>query len=338
MVVPSPPFEEVFALADVIVLGEDPSDSIAEVGEFVERRGGGFVIVDRLLPRVRAYRENGSLEAGFGRFGDGPWEFRRIRSVAETADGRIVVTGRQNGALTYLAPDLTPHSMLLIEDYVPRMLLPFGRDIVFSGLRSDIDPTQMDGNYHRLVDSVVTWSSWKTLVGKKPYWGALGSLQSAVAGDSVYVMAGLLYPATILNGAGDSVGTIGTPSPGFRRVPEIEPGAFAYTTEEGPAAQAGNPMKRLIESFDLVTSLDIVDGDYLVFTVGKLDERRPWFPFKELDVSVEAYDRHTGEKLFEDVPLPDGSKVLGGGRYLYVLLNPDIPPWRIARYELLPDR
>ena len=36
-------------------------------------------------------------------------------------------------------------------------------------------------------------------------------------------------------------------------------------------------MKRLIESFDLVTSLDIVDGDYLVFTVGKLDESRSWF-------------------------------------------------------------
>ena len=148
--VPSPPFEEVFALAEIIELGEDPSDSIAEVGEFFERRGGGFVIGDRLLPRVRSYRKDGSLEAGFGRFGDGPWEFRRIRSVAEVADGRIVVTGAQNGALTYLAPDLTPDSMLLIEDYVPRTLLPFGRDIVFSGLRTDIDVSEMDGNYHRL--------------------------------------------------------------------------------------------------------------------------------------------------------------------------------------------
>ena len=112
MEVPSPPFDEVFALAEVIVLGEEPSDSIAEVGEFFERRDGGFVIGDRLLPRVRSYREDGSLEAGFGRFGDGPWEFRRILSVAEVADGRIAVTGAQGRALTYLAPDLTPHSML----------------------------------------------------------------------------------------------------------------------------------------------------------------------------------------------------------------------------------
>ena len=37
MEVPSPPFDEVFALAEVIVLGEEPSHSIAEVGEFFGR-------------------------------------------------------------------------------------------------------------------------------------------------------------------------------------------------------------------------------------------------------------------------------------------------------------
>ena len=322
-------------MVEVIELGEDPSDSIAAIGEFVERRDGGFVIADRYLPRVRTYRADGTLEAGFGRFGDGPWEFRRIRSVAEMADGRIVVTGAQNGSLTYLASDLTPDSTSVIENHVPQMVLPMGREIVFSGLRTDIDVTQMDGNFHRLVDGAVAWTSWKSLVGRQPYWGALGSLHAAVRGDSLYVLAGLLYPATILNGAGDSVGTIGTLPAGFRRVPEIEAGAFAYTSEEGPAAQAGNPIKRLIERFDLVTSMDVVGGDYLVFTVGRLDPARPWFPFRELDVSVEAYDRHTGRKLFENVRLPEGSKVLGGGRYLHVLLNPDIPPWLIARYELL---
>ena len=90
------------------MLGEDPADSIAEVGPFFEKRDGGFVIADRLLPRVRTYRQDGSLQAGFGRFGEGPWEFHRIRGVTETADGRIVVTGAPNGALTYLKRG--PHS------------------------------------------------------------------------------------------------------------------------------------------------------------------------------------------------------------------------------------
>ena len=331
---PSPPFEEVFELAEVVVLGESPSDSIAEVGEFFERRDGGFIIADRLLPRVRTYGEDGSLGAGFGRFGDGPWEFRTIRGVAEVTDGRIAVTGAQNGAVTYLNPDLTPHSMLLIEEFTSSMLLPFGRDLVFTGRARDVNMVaEMDGIFHRLVGSSVAWSSWNTLAASKPYWNALGGLHGAAAGDSVYVMAGLLYPATILSAAGDSVGSIGTPSPDFRRVPELEPGALAFTGGEDAAVQAGTVMKRLIESFDLVTGMDLVD-DYLVFTVGRHDPAKPWFPFEQLDVYVEAYDRHTGEKLFENVPLPEGSKVLGGGRYLYVLLNPEFPPWRIAKYEL----
>jgi len=82
-IVASPPFDEVFELAEIIELGEDPADSIAEVGVFVERQDGGFIIGDWILPRVRTYTDDGSLEAGFGRFGDGPWELQRISGVAE---------------------------------------------------------------------------------------------------------------------------------------------------------------------------------------------------------------------------------------------------------------
>ena len=53
------------------------------VGTFLERRAGGFVIADRLLPRIRSYGEDGRLEAAFGRFGDGPFEFRQVSSLAK---------------------------------------------------------------------------------------------------------------------------------------------------------------------------------------------------------------------------------------------------------------
>lgn len=52
--VPSPPFDEIFALAETVELAEAPSDSIAQIGRFQERRDGGFLISDRLLPRLRA--------------------------------------------------------------------------------------------------------------------------------------------------------------------------------------------------------------------------------------------------------------------------------------------
>lgn len=71
-----------------------------------------------------------------------------------------------------------------------------------------------------------------------------------------------------------------------------------------------------------------------VYYVHRLDPTKPFPPFKWLNTSVDVYDRHTGAKLYEDVPLPDGSEVLGGGRFLYLLTNREEPPWRIAKLRL----
>ena len=333
--VPTPPFEEVFQLAEVIELEDDPIDSIAEVGILLERRGGGFVMSDRLRPRVRTYAENGELEAAFGRFGDGPWEFRRISGLAETAAGGIVVSA-SDSRLTYLHADLTRDSLVTLDGHVFGRLVAFENDILFSGYTPENTPDRrrgigpQGGIFHRLADNKVAWSSWTTPAFEKPYWGSMGGLATATAGDSLFIMASLLYPATILNGAGDSVGTIGQPSPSFRRIPEIPAGYFAFRAGEAPDA---NRMQRLLESYDLVSRMDVVDGDYMVFTLARPDPTKlP--PIREIHTVVEAYDRHTGAKLFEDVALPEGSKIVGGGRYLYVLLNPDIPPWRVGKYRL----
>ena len=90
--VPSPPFDEIFALAETVELAEAPSDSIAQIGRFQERRSGGFLISDALLPRLRAYSDDGALDAAFGRFGDGPWEFREISGFS----GRIAASSWRN--------------------------------------------------------------------------------------------------------------------------------------------------------------------------------------------------------------------------------------------------
>lgn len=162
----------------------------------------------------------------------------------------------------------------------------------------------------------------------------MGGLATAAAGDSLFIMASLLYPATILNGAGDSIGTIGQPSSSFRRIPEIPAGYFAFREGETPDP---NRMRDLLASYDLALRIDVVGDDYLVFTVGRPDETSLPPGLRFFHTHVEAYDRHTGAKLFEDVALPEGSKVVGGGRFLYVLLNADIPPWRIGKYRLVFD-
>jgi len=331
--VASPPFAEVFELAEVIELGEHPADSIAEIGVFVERRDGGFIIGDRFLPRVRTYARDGSLEAGFGRFGDGPWEFRRIDGVAEMPSGRIVVVSWRNPGLTYLTGELARDTIVPLNGYVVFDVLSFGSDLVLEAVGEEFlaeGRPDENGHYHRYVDGGVVWSNWQSPLLDKPYWGGLtgGTKGEVTAGDSLFIMTALLYPATIYGASGDSVGTIGVPSASFRQIPEIEPGAYSSFSPQG------QDFGDLVGAFDLVPRIDVVGSDHMVFTLGTLDEAMPYPPFRVLHTRLEVYDRHTGTKLYEDVPLPDGVKVLGGGRYLYVLQNPDIPPWRIAKYRL----
>ncbi|MXX54625.1 MAG: hypothetical protein F4205_05880 [Gemmatimonadetes bacterium] len=340
-VVPSPPFDEVFQLEEVIELGDDPVDPVATVGIFLERRDGGFLMGDGLRPRVRTYSETGELQAAFGRFGDGPWEFRRIIGLAETPAGGVVVSAG-DARLTYLHADLAEDSLFTLDGHVFGRLVAFQDDVLFTGytpentaeLQSLGVARQQVGIFHRLADGQVLWSSWTTPARDKPYWGAMGSLATAAAGDSLFIMASLLYPATILNGAGDSIGTIGQPSSSFRRIPEIPAGYFAFREGETPDP---NRMRDLLASYDVALRIDVLADDYLVFTVGRPDETSLPPGLRFFHTHVEAYNRHTGAKLFEDVALPEGSKVVGGGRYLYVLLIPDIPPWRVAKYRLVPN-
>lgn len=331
--VPSPPFDEVFALAGTIELAESPTDSIAEIGMFRERRAGGFLVSDRLLPRIRSYSEDGALEAAFGSFGDGPWEFRRMGPFAETASGRVVVTNWRNPWLSYLTPTLTPDTIVPVPGLAIFGVDAFANGVILYAVRSEVLATmggrEERGHLHRLVGDSIAWSAWTSRTDDKPYWNGLGGGRSVtIAGDSVFVMEPLLYPATVLNGAGDSVGTIGYPSPSFRQIPEIPRGYFA-------GEQSGSRVRAVLRSYDLVRRINVVADDYLVFTIGRPDPAKPSFPFRRMDTSVEVYDRHSGEKLYRDVGLPEGSEVLAGGRYLYVLLDPDFPPWRIAKYRLL---
>ena len=68
------------------------------------------------------------------------------------------------------------------------------------------------------------------------------------------------------------MGRFGTPPPSFRRVPEIEEGAFAFSSANGQNFQ------EVVGSFDMVPRFDVVDSDYLVFTVGQLDKAKPLPP------------------------------------------------------------
>ena len=325
--------EEVFVVEGVVQLGEDPADSIAEVGDFVERRSGGYVIGDRFLPRVRSYNEEGRLEAAFGRFGEGPFEFQRIRAVAEAPSGRIVVASSRQSHLTYLTSSLAPDTMVALPSG-PADIFTLGPDLLVR-----MYPVDPDGGrfghpslLHRVTPPELVWSSYALpfSLSERPYWGSFARFPVAVSGDSTYVMSGLEYPVTIIDGAGQTVGTFGAPSASFRPIPVLERGALA------DLGSYGTTLGELLASFDVIDRIDAV-GSHLVLTRARYNPERPMPPFELLHTSLEVYDRHTGTKLYEDVPLPDESRVLAGGRFLYLLLNMHSPPWRIAKLRLLTE-
>ena len=323
--------DDVFAFDGIVELDEDPADSIAQPGAFVERRRGGFVLADRLLPRIRTYGDDGRLEAAFGRFGiRDPWSLERVQGVAETATGGIVAVGYKK-RLLYLTDALARDTVVPVSGTPGNALVAFGPDLLL-GMKEEGWNPLVDERlpfFHRLVGNQVEWSRYgfPFVPSERPYWTSFAGFLAAVAGDSVFAITTLGYPAVVYNRAGDSVGTIGSPPPSYRPIPVLERGALVDQGSEG-----GLP--GFLASFDEIGRIDVVADSYLVVTLGYLDPNKPFPPFKTLHASLDVYDRHTGAKLHEDVPLPEGSQVLGGGRFLYLLTDREEPPWRIAKLRL----
>lgn len=330
---------DVFETAAVIELGEDPRDSISSPGVFAERPGGGFLLADEHLPRVRSYDEDGRLEAAFGRFGQGPFEFQGVSGVAATSSGRVVVFDSRQDRLTYLTRDLLPDTLVRIAG-VARAGVPLGGgvspdgDLLVSmrlaaersaGISRFVDRPR---RFHRLSGSEVVWSAFRLpfVPRERSYWLSFIWFPFAAAGDSVYVASSLRYPVVILSAAGDSIGEIGAPSASYKPFPVLEPGSLApgsYPTQ----------LPRLLGGSNTLSRISVL-GSRLVLTHGIF--RQPttsdaFAAFGSYHASLDVYDRHTGAKLFEDIPLAEGLRVLGAGRYLYVLEDHGFPPWRIRK-------
>jgi len=327
----------VFATDIVIQLEEDPSDSIAVPGAFLERRNDGFLVSDASIPRVRSYDWQGRLRAAFGRYGDGPFEFRRVLGIVETPSGKIAVIGSGQAGLTYLTADLLPDTLVKLPG-IPWGIEPLGPDLLVHMRLTADRATDVSRFYrrplllHRISEQGVTWSAFRYpfVPIERPYWTPMTGFPFDVAGDSIYVSSSLRYPVAIFNGAGDSIGRIGFPAASFRPVPVFEPGALS------PGVY-GLRMARMLEDLNTIERVVVV-GSRLVVVHGRSDHTRPMPPLYTVHSSLDIYDRHTGTKLYEDIPLPASSRVMTGGRrHLYLLLNKDFPPWQIAKLRFRED-
>ncbi len=323
--------EDAFSYEGVVRIEEDPTDSIAEPGYFVERRADGFLLSDRFLPRVRAYDRDGALVASYGRPGEGPGEFIGVRALAEVASNRVAVLDSRLHRITYLTSDLEFEAFVGLPGSASNIVALDSGVLAVMRLAQGNPAARLVGKpplVHRMTESGdVTWSGYPAsfTMLERPYWPSLAGYHVATAGDSIFVMTSLMYPATILSSGGEVVGALGTPSASFREIPVFERREFAdFDNQQGEFADGG---------FDQVDRIDVVSGSHLVMT----RRRQRGLALRGSHDFLEVYDLRNGIKLYEDVPLPEGSRVLGGGRSLYLLLDQDFPPWRVAKLRLRTD-
>jgi hypothetical protein len=311
-------FEDAFQVVNDAVLEQSAKDSIADVGAFSQLPDGSLIVADRLLPRIRHYTNDGHLLAAAGSFGSGPHEFRGINGIAPTEDGKLAVADVKEGRLVILRKDLT-------QDTIYHLRLPpagpvgrLGHDLIM-GLWGG----RTGRRFYRVSGDSIIWGIFPPPrdVIVKPYWGSTSLDMFTVAGSRIYAVNSLIYPIQIFNLRGEEVGQIGEPPPSFRKVPEVAAGSFV-----GPSA--GQKLAHWTAQFTVIGKLVTIQSRFLVVSHARLSSNPRTF-LQPSEYAVDLYDLTDGHKVFEDIPLPNGSRVLGGGRFLYVLVSQAPEPWRI---------
>ncbi|MBW3534509.1 MAG: hypothetical protein KY453_04735 [Gemmatimonadetes bacterium] len=325
---------EAFTTLDTIHLEQVPGDTIAEIGAVDISADGDIVIADRYLPRVRLYARDGRFVAGQGRFGDAPFEYRRIRAVARDRSGRVVVLSLQAPRTTVLTPDLLPDTTIpLASGFIAPWLAQRFRGGVVQGLIGEEGRT-----WYSYQESLGT-ERWRIEAGPRklyevPYWASVARFLTDSAGDTLLLGNSFLYPVGLYDAGGALVGELGSPPPSWRDVPEVEAGAFAFT---GPSDMPGGALAEWLTSFTVIAGLHVVQDRWLVVSHGRVSTERLTPPFETVEYAVDMYDLGSGTKVLEDVPLPQGARVLGGGPYLHVLTAIPPQPWTVVRLDILPE-
>ncbi|MEJ2186014.1 MAG: hypothetical protein P8Z36_08760 [Gemmatimonadota bacterium] len=311
-------FDDAFQVLNDVVLEQSEKDSIADVGAFSELPDGSLIVADRLLPRIRHYTNDGRFLAASGSFGSGPYEFRGINGVAPTGKDELAVVDVKEGRLVILRKNLTQDTMYHLPLPPSGPIAPLENDLIMGlwGGRTGL-------RFYRVAGDSVVWGIFAPPpeVLAKPYWGSTSLDMFTVAGNRVFAANSLLYPIHVFNARGEEIGQIGSPPPSFHKVPEVPAGYFA-----GPAS--GEKLKHWTAQFTVMGRLATIESRFLVVSHARLSSEPRTFLRPE-EYAVDLYDLTDGHKVFEDIPLPSGSRVLGGGRFLYVLVSQAPDPWRI---------
>lgn len=317
------PFDEVFTVLDTIVLEEATNDPIAEIGTFLESASGDLIIGDRMLPRVRRYAPDGALLSSTGTYGSGPREVRSVGGIAESGDS-LLLTDPRNARIQILRDDLS----------FIGALGALGAGVAPSGqiLTSENGGLILPSNSGRTGDQVAAiarngealWSAFPTSdeLDTEPYWRSVSRIRFTRIREKLIVTDGLLYPLAVLDANGRQIDSIGQPPPSYSKITSVGLGAFVG--RRTPLA-----LQQWFDEFTAIGGVHSIGDSTLVVVATRLTSSDTELVGQD-DYALDIYAADL-RKVYEDIPLPPGARVLGGGRHLYMLISAPPQPWRILR-------
>jgi hypothetical protein len=137
----------------------------------------------------------------------------------------------------------------------------------------------------------------------------------------------LRYPIEIHGRQGEIVDSLPMPR-SFRQAGVPRPGEFT-----GPGA--AERLSSWMSTFDVIAALTVVEDTLLVVTRGHLITTATSRAETTHD-RIDVYHLPSRTRLASDSPVPSGRKVLGGGTYLYILVQQPPQRWTIVRVEIAP--
>lgn len=325
------PFHQFFTLVAQIPL-EEPGDSVlSDIGIFRERPGGGFLVADRYAPVLRVHDARGNLVKILGGGGREPGRFVSVSGVAETPAG-IYVSDSDQGRITRFTHDLALDRTYVVGGHPRSLECCAGGDMLLLAPEMAPEDQTSRGRFSgapllHLVDEGLevhaTFMRQDTLVTKTPYWAGFSGVQTAVLGDEILAADDFLYPIHVFDRAGRHIRELGTPPKSWRRAALLSRGELM-------GANMVDRTQAWLADFTVIDHLGVYRDSLVVVTharntpsAANLVER------SDYGIDVYAAD---GTKLLEDIPVP--GRVVGVGRYVYVVQTGPPEPWLIGAYEV----
>lgn len=317
---------------DTVQLQDALGDTLGQVGSVRALADGRLLVADGILSRVRLHAPDGTLLGGQGRQGEGPFEYQAIASVGTDAAGNILVVSAQPPRTTVLTAALEPDTVHL---HPQGILYLFGAEPFAGGaVHVAISPDSA----HLILRTAEGRVEWRHPAGprdlfEKPYWRSYAGFHLAAVGGRLLVANSLLYPIHIHDSSGRRIAEIGTAPPSFSPIPEVQPGAFAFTDiSEAPTVMAR--VGEWVASFTRITGIHVVADRWLVVGHGRHSTDTPGPPFPLVETDFDVYDLESGAKVLEEIPLEEGARIVSGGTHLHVLVSEPPEPWAIVRWRV----